>query len=53
LPWATHLGRKHLISGNNDDVAVTGSAGWETVQPYCEVSVDGRGGANHSSARRS
>jgi calcineurin-like phosphoesterase family protein len=35
-------GRKHLISGNNDDAAVTGSDGWETVQPYVEVSVDGQ-----------
>jgi len=35
-------GRKHLITGNNDDAAVTGSAGWDTVQAYGEVSVDGR-----------
>jgi calcineurin-like phosphoesterase family protein len=35
-------GHKHLIAGNDDDAAVTGSDGWETVQPYAEMSVDGR-----------
>jgi calcineurin-like phosphoesterase family protein len=41
LLLATLHGRKHLITGNNDDAAVTSSTGWETVQPYCELSVDG------------
>ena len=34
-------GRKHLITGNNDDAAVNGCDGWENIQPYAEVSVDG------------
>ena len=34
-------GRKHLVTGNNDDAAVKGCDGWESVQPYAEVSVDG------------
>jgi calcineurin-like phosphoesterase family protein len=34
-------GRKHLIVGNNDDAVVTGCDGWQSVQPYAEVSVDG------------
>jgi calcineurin-like phosphoesterase family protein len=34
-------GRKHLIAGNNDDAAVTGCAGWESVQSYAEATVDG------------
>lgn len=34
-------GRKHLITGNNDDAGVTGSAGWTSVQAYAEVTVDG------------
>jgi calcineurin-like phosphoesterase family protein len=34
-------GRKHLITGNNDDAAVTGCGGWQSVQPYAEVTVDG------------
>jgi hypothetical protein len=34
-------GRKHLITGTNDDAAVNGCDGWESVQPYAEVSVDG------------
>jgi calcineurin-like phosphoesterase family protein len=34
-------GRKHLIAGNNDDAAVNGCDGWESVQAYAEVSVDG------------
>jgi calcineurin-like phosphoesterase family protein len=33
-------GRKHLIVGNNDDSAVC-RAGWESIQPYAEVGVDG------------
>src|SRR5258708_7745418 len=27
-------GLKHLIAGNNDDAAVTESAGWQSVQSY-------------------
>ncbi len=34
-------GRKHLIVGNNDDAGVTGCVGWQSVQPYAEVTVDG------------
>jgi calcineurin-like phosphoesterase family protein len=34
-------GRKHLIVGNNDGTAVTACAGWQSVQPYAEVTVDG------------
>jgi calcineurin-like phosphoesterase family protein len=34
-------GRKHLIVGNNDDAAVNGCDGWESIQPYTEVSIDG------------
>jgi calcineurin-like phosphoesterase family protein len=34
-------GQKHLIAGNNDDAGVTGCAGWESVQSYAEVTVDG------------
>jgi calcineurin-like phosphoesterase family protein len=34
-------GQKHLIVGNNDDLPVTECAGWQSVQPYAEVTVDG------------
>jgi calcineurin-like phosphoesterase family protein len=34
-------GRKHLITGNNDDAAVTGATGWNSVQPYEELTIDG------------
>ena len=34
-------GRKHLITGNNDDAVVIGCDGWESIQPYAEMSVDG------------
>jgi calcineurin-like phosphoesterase family protein len=34
-------GRKHLVTGNNDDAGVTGCAGWNSVQAYAEVTVDG------------
>ena len=33
-------GRKRLITGNNDDAAVKGCDGWESIQAYAEVSVD-------------
>jgi len=39
---ATLHGRKHLIVGNNDDAVVTGCAGWQSVQPYAELTVDGK-----------
>jgi len=35
-PWS-----KTLVSGNNDDAAVKDCDGWESVQPYAELSVDG------------
>jgi calcineurin-like phosphoesterase family protein len=34
-------GRKHLVTGNNDDTAVTKCVGWQSVQPYAELAVDG------------
>lgn len=34
-------GRKHLVTGNNDDAAVTKCDCWQSVQPYAEVTVDG------------
>ena len=34
-------GQKHLITGNNDDATVTTCDGWQSVQPYAEVTVDG------------
>jgi calcineurin-like phosphoesterase family protein len=34
-------GRKHLVVGNNDNDAVTGSAGWLSVHAYAELVVDG------------
>lgn len=35
-------GRKHLIVGNNDPEATTKSSGWESVQHYAEIWLDGR-----------
>ena len=34
-------GRKHLITGNNDDTAVIKCVGWQSVQPYAELTVGG------------
>jgi calcineurin-like phosphoesterase family protein len=34
-------GRKHLLTGNNDPPATTDLDGWESVQPYAEITVDG------------
>jgi calcineurin-like phosphoesterase family protein len=34
-------GRKHLIVGNNDDGSVAGCPGWQSVQTYAEMVVDG------------
>lgn len=33
-------GTKHLVTGNNDALAVTGCSGWRSVQAYVEVTVD-------------
>jgi hypothetical protein len=30
-----------LSPANNDDAAVKGCDGWESIQPYAEVIVDG------------
>lgn len=35
-------GEKHLISGNNDGPATLEAAGWASVAPYREMTVDGR-----------
>lgn len=35
-------GRKHLVCGNNDDEATATLAGWESVSPYREITLDGR-----------
>jgi calcineurin-like phosphoesterase family protein len=40
LVGALH-GHKHLVVGNNDDAAVIGCDGWESIHPYAEVGVDG------------
>lgn len=34
-------GRKRLLAGNNDPPATTQLDGWETVQPYAEITVEG------------
>jgi calcineurin-like phosphoesterase family protein len=34
-------GRKHLLTGNNDPAATTELEGWESVQPYTEITADG------------
>jgi len=34
-------GRKHLVTGNNDDVAALEARGWCSVQPYLELDADG------------
>lgn len=34
-------GRKHLVTGNNDPSATTEASGWESVQPYAEITVEG------------
>ena len=35
-------GRKHLVRGNNDDPAIGGVPGWESVRDYHEMELDGR-----------
>jgi calcineurin-like phosphoesterase family protein len=40
--WLDRLnGKKHLVAGNNDPPATTGQAGWASVEPYAELTVDG------------
>jgi calcineurin-like phosphoesterase family protein len=34
-------GRKHLVRGNNDPASVTTVMGWESVQNYRELELDG------------
>jgi calcineurin-like phosphoesterase family protein len=34
-------GRKHLLAGNNDPPATRALDGWESVQSYLEIEVDG------------
>jgi len=34
-------GRKHLVTGNNDGAATTEASGWESLQPYAEITVEG------------
>jgi calcineurin-like phosphoesterase family protein len=34
-------GHKHLVTGNNDPPRTTELDGWESVQPYAEITVDG------------
>ncbi len=36
-------GRKHLVTGNNDGPSTTGLAGWASVLPYAELTLDGSG----------
>lgn len=36
-------GRKHLITGNNDGEATLAAQGWQSVQAYAEMNVEGRG----------
>ena len=34
-------GRKHLVSGNNDPAGTAEAVGWESVQDYAELELDG------------
>jgi len=34
-------GRKHLVAGNNDPPATAELDGWESVQPYVEITAEG------------
>jgi calcineurin-like phosphoesterase family protein len=36
-------GRKHLIVGNNDDATVRDCDGWQSIQQYAELVIDGVG----------
>jgi calcineurin-like phosphoesterase family protein len=35
-------GRKHLITGNNDGATTLAAKGWESVQSYAELMLEGR-----------
>jgi calcineurin-like phosphoesterase family protein len=35
-------GRKHLVTGNNDDAAVAALPEWPSVQPYAEIEAEGQ-----------
>jgi calcineurin-like phosphoesterase family protein len=35
-------GVKHLVRGNNDPPGTVAAAGWESVQDYAEIELDGR-----------
>jgi calcineurin-like phosphoesterase family protein len=35
-------GRKHLVTGNNDPDSVRAWPGWDSVQAYAELTLDGR-----------
>ena len=35
-------GRKHLITGNNDAPGTLAAPGWESVQAYAELKIEGR-----------
>ena len=35
-------GRKHLITGNNDPPAIASLPEWKSVQPFLELTVEGR-----------
>jgi calcineurin-like phosphoesterase family protein len=35
-------GRKHLVRGNNDPSGTLEASGWESVQDYAELEVEGR-----------
>jgi calcineurin-like phosphoesterase family protein len=37
---AALYGRKHLVTGNNDDDAVRAAPGWSSIQPYAEITCD-------------
>src|ERR1700739_4601029 len=40
--WLTRLhGLQHLVTGNNDPPATAELDGWESVQPYIEITIDG------------
>jgi calcineurin-like phosphoesterase family protein len=36
-------GHKHLVAGNNDGAVTTEAIGWDSIQPYAEIAVDGIG----------
>ncbi len=34
-------GRRHLVTGNNDDDIARAHSGWASVRPYVEIEIDG------------